>query len=403
MSTVTEKVPRKSIAHLTMWAHGGELHATCQITKANGAVWDGSATLKGERSMLGPTIAQTKSVMPTTATTVWTSLSDPLAAPKKKEVADEFKNCMELTISAGSALFTQLSKIGLEVILRKIDEMPEGSVLKISTDTAFFPWEILYPLKYSKDYSKELKEKNPLQPKLLWGYRYVIHYNLLPESEEGWESPVDEHQNGQAFVSLNLNPTIDEAFKEEPFKPIAFHQDFYNDRFVNGGGEIRKTGDEIRSQLLSDDNHATIIYLYCHGSSNEPFNPEIVEALELDKEVTIRPQSLEYDNTYARGPIVILNSCSSASQSPLSFSSFHSTFRSKRAMGIIGTTIQIPATFAAAFGKRLIEMYLDGVAIGIAIHQLRRELIMNDNPLGLFYSLQCPYDITAPSAEKATL
>ena len=67
-------------------------------------------------------------------------------------------------------------------------------------------------------------------------------------------------------------------------------------------------------------------------------------------------------------------------------------------MGIIGTTIEIPATFAAAFGRKLIEAYLKGIPIGTAIYKLRRELLDRDNPLGMFYSLQCPFYITAPAA-----
>ena len=65
-------------------------------------------------------------------------------------------------------------------------------------------------------------------------------------------------------------------------------------------------------------------------------------------------------------------------------------------MGMIGTTIAIPATFAAAFGKRLIEAYLDRVPIGHAVYIMRRELLDLSNPLGLFYSLQCPLYVTAP-------
>jgi hypothetical protein len=67
-------------------------------------------------------------------------------------------------------------------------------------------------------------------------------------------------------------------------------------------------------------------------------------------------------------------------------------------MGIIVTTIEIPATYAAAFGKKLIEAYLKGIPIGTAIYKLRQELLDRDNPLGMFYSLQCPFYITAPPA-----
>ena len=68
-------------------------------------------------------------------------------------------------------------------------------------------------------------------------------------------------------------------------------------------------------------------------------------------------------------------------------------------MGMIGTTIQIPATFAAAFGKKFIEAYLAGVPVARAIYELRRKLLDQNNPLGMFYSLQCLDYITAPAKE----
>ncbi len=402
MSIVVENASDPRSAELNVWLDGAEVRVSCRISGPVGGWWMSppSVRLNIDRGALANKIAQIKEVLPANVTAVWASLEDPLAAPKAGIVADEFKSCMERTISEGSALFTELSDNGLKTILKKLDEMPDGSRLTVNTDCAFFPWEILYPLDYSKDYPPDLKDKNPAQSELLWGYRFIVNYNLLPAGEEGWEPPVDEHANGPAFVSINLNPTIDNAFKTKKFKPIAFHQDFYNTRIVASGGEIWQTGVDIVNQLLSTNNQATMIYLYCHGSSSVPFSPGVVEQLEFDSTTNIKPSSLNFSNVYARGPIVILNSCSSGAQSPLSFSSFHSTFRKKGAMGIIGTAIQIPATFAAAFGKRLIEDYLDGVPIGIAIYRLRRELIRNDNPLGLFYSLQCPIYITAPTAGK---
>lgn len=65
-------------------------------------------------------------------------------------------------------------------------------------------------------------------------------------------------------------------------------------------------------------------------------------------------------------------------------------------MGIIGTSIEMPITFGAAFGCRLLEEYIKGVPLGVAIYALRRELVDKGNPLGLFYSLQCPIEVTAP-------
>jgi hypothetical protein len=403
MSNLLLNSTEKSVADLTLSSFGADVNVACRITKANGAKWDSGKIVPLNTGTLANKIAQVKEILPASATLVWASLAHPLDAPEPGVVAEEFESCMERTIGEGSALFTELSDNGLATILKKLNEMPDGSRLTINTDCAFFPWEILYPLDYSKDFPQPTKDANPPRRELLWGYRFIIDYNLLPTGAEGWEPPISAHENGPAFVSINLNPTIDKAFKGKPFQPIQFHQDFYDKRIGATAGEIWKAGTDIYKELLSMNNQATVIYLYCHGSSSVPFSPSIAEQLELDDTTSIKPSSLNLPNVYERGPIVILNSCSSGSQSPLSFSSFHSTFRKKGAMGIIGTSIPIPATFAAAFGTRLIQDYLDGIPIGIAIYGLRRELVLKNNPLALFYSLQCPIYVTAPKVEEQTL
>jgi hypothetical protein len=98
--------------------------------------------------------------------------------------------------------------------------------------------------------------------------------------------------------------------------------------------------------------------------------------------------------TYPRGPLVFLNSCSSGGFSPLGFSTFLTRFRDKQALGLITTSFTIPAAFAAVFGQRLIERYVAGERLGRALLALRRDLLKVGVPLGLFYSLHCPGDIT---------
>jgi hypothetical protein len=44
----------------------------------------------------------------------------------------------------------------------------------------------------------------------------------------------------------------------------------------------------------------------------------------------------------------------------------------------------------------LIARYTDHQPIGQALFSLRRELLARNNPLGLWYSLQCPLDVKAP-------
>lgn len=392
MSRPAEKVAPLA-AELYVWLDGGLVKASCQIP---GLRWTSPMGVRvGDSSLaLVDKVARVKNVLPANKTRIWKGLSDPLAPPAEGIVAQEFQECLERAATAGWELYTELSDNGLQAILEKINSMPDGSLLTVNTDCAFFPWEMLYPSAYSADVPAD--QRPALKKEEFWGYRFIISYNLLPTDSQGWEPPTDEHNSGPAFVSLNLNPTIDGDFKLNSFKPIAYHRDFFTQE-LSERGDLKATGGEITANLLSDENRATIIYLYCHGSSYVPFGTG-EEMLTLDALTNIKPATLRLkDNKYLRAPVVILNSCSSAAQSPLSFSSFHGAFRKKGAMGVIGTTIQIPGTFAAAFGRRLIEDYLAGVPLGVALQRLRRELLDRGNPLGLFYSLQCPPDITSPN------
>jgi hypothetical protein len=71
----------------------------------------------------------------------------------------------------------------------------------------------------------------------------------------------------------------------------------------------------------------------------------------------------------------------------------------KHALGVLGTTLPMPATFAAAFALKLIDNYVNyksiPVTIGNVLWSLRRDLIKKGNPLCLFYTLQCPLNATA--------
>ena len=347
---------------------------------------------------MGRKIDQLKKVLNSAQTAIWAGLMDPLGQPQNKIAADEFTNAMERVVTEGATLYRELSDLGFRTILQKIDStLKEGDRVKIQTDSGFLPWEILYPFEYNEEWPAGKKAQNPVRPQALWGYKFMTNHILMPTMDEGgWEAPLAEHQSGPAFISLNLNKTIEDAFTTRPFKPIDFHRKFYQSSLLNCG-QLLDDPESIKELLLAPNNKATIIYLYCHGRSTSLFDAA-GDQLELATGTIITPAFLD-DTKYQRGPIVVLNSCSSAATSPVSFSSFHKRFRVKRAMGIIGTTIEIPATFAAAFGKKLIEAYLAGIPIGTAIYTLRRELLDRNNPLGMFYSLQCPFYITAPAGE----
>lgn len=332
----------------------------------------------------------TKTLTPASQHYIWTEQVNPLTAEPTPERVASYEECMKYVAAAGSALYADLCEDErLKGILERVSALPSGSRLQIITDSAFIPWEILYPPFYYLD-------ENPtkIQPTEFWGARFTIESLLLGGSAE-YEAPLALHEGSAASVSFNLNPAIDDDFKT--YKPVA-EQAAAAARGLGPArtkAELNVGRDAIREMLGRKENAATLIYFYCHGANDVAFSARS-EVLEIDKRVYLEPAGLDRSVKFACGPIIFLNSCSSGAFSPLSFSSFLTRFKDKRALGLIATSFPVPATFAAGFGQALVEEYLAGRApVGDVLRGLRLRVLQEGNPLGLFYTLQCPLDATA--------
>lgn len=326
---------------------------------------------------------------------VWEVLEDPLGQPEDEGLKELMQDCVTRVLDAGSSMFRRLREDPDFVkVLAKVEALPDGSTLSIQTDCAYLPWEIMYPLNFNRERDTWTEAKFPVGQ--LWGNRFVIEV-LHADHNEDYKPPYQEHRNGRAFISLNLNPEIDTRFPG-PFKPAGSHEEFYKSHLAGSKlGDLHTNSAEVKEVLLADVNNPTVIYLYCHGSNSNPYYDNQDERLQLDATTFIDPDFIDNDHPFMRGPIVFLNSCASGSYSPLSFSNFLTKFKSRRALGLVATSFMMPATFASGFGQRLLADYIGGVFIGDALWELRSGLLKKGNPLGMFYSLQCPMHITAPA------
>ncbi|MDQ3685364.1 MAG: C25 family cysteine peptidase [Acidobacteriota bacterium] len=324
---------------------------------------------------------------------VWGLIEDPFNPPADEGVRKGLRKCMRLVATAGATLYSELcTDKDFADVLKRIDEdLQPGSLLSIRTDCAYLPWEILYPGKFQDGW----EDGSEPQIQKLWGSRFSIECLQMGWNKR-YKTPTRLHESSRPHLNLSLNTTIDEAFAGKSFLPVASHTAFEKEIRAKGFNvEVFDDGPEIKQMLRSENNNATLIYLYCHGQNDRPLVEDHVETLELDHVHSIQPTFLDDEIKYNRGPIIFLNSCSSAAFSPLSFGTFLSRFRDKQALGLIGTSFTIPAAFGAIFAQRLIRRYFDGEPLGEALFDIRRELLKLDVPLGLFYSLQCPADIKA--------
>lgn len=134
----------------------------------------------------------------------WLGIENPLAPAQNDDVKNIFLEQLSSTIKAGKRLYNYLSKIGLSDILEKINSMPDNTFLTIVTNFAFIPWEILIA---------NPQDDSIVAYKNLWGYRFVTNYELLHD-QGGFSPPNKQHKNGKPKINLNLNPQINEDFKQ---------------------------------------------------------------------------------------------------------------------------------------------------------------------------------------------
>jgi Peptidase family C25 len=168
--------------------------------------------------------------------------------------------------------------------------------------------------------------------------------------------------------------------------PVQIQKDFFD-------GELKQRGDYFDQyddilNIVRKPDPASLIYFFCHGTAKE---------LQFDKtRPKLTADNVEGGPDYPGWPIVFVNSCDAGNISPLSFYSFRTEFRKRKAAGLIAPFFPVPTMFAAMFANAFMTAYLNRQPVGQILLNLRRELLAKNNPLGLWYSLQCPLDIKAP-------
>jgi hypothetical protein len=265
----------------------------------------------------------------------------------------------------------------------------EGARISVSTDNIFLPWEILYPHPWPAHPTDEQRRARPLRPESFWGLRFAIETDK--RGIGSLTRLARKHRSSPRKVSLNLNPDIRLAGASPADQPAAVNEAWAKalerERLLDG---CQHDCQQMRRVLQDARTSATIVYLYCHG---QPPNPALQrpERLELDANCALEPADLDIGIPYECAPIIFLNSCSGALSSPLVLSSFLKQFRQRGALGMIGTSYDVPIAFGAHFGREIVGacLNLQG-SLAEAMRGLRRRHFQElGNPLPLFYTLQC--------------
>jgi hypothetical protein len=378
-------------AVLQLWGEGPQIEASLLI--------NGRATGRPAKAMsltsLATYLKQPQAdIEPVARHDVWLAAASPFTAVPP-DAQDDVLDCLAHVASAGSSLYETLRDNGLKAILGDINGLRDGARLRIDTDYVFLPWEIMYPEVFSHE--RWDGSAAAIDVRQFWGHRFVIETRLVPKESGHSQTPPSPRQQGPLDVSLNINNAIDGAFSTVKPKPAASHVDYYKKAKSTVKCELQQTGADIKTRLLAADNTASLIYLFCHGQSDQPFQPGHPETLEFDPNTSITPDFLNDKRRFAGQPVVVINSCSSGAFTPLALSTFLSRFLDRGAVGLISTTFPVPATSAAVIGQKLLDEYVLDRPLGATLWDMRRSSLATGNPIALFYTTQCDMDTTAPA------
>jgi hypothetical protein len=314
---------------------------------------------------------------------VWKSITEQLEIPDTPALRDAARECMRKAMTAGWTLYELLSTDPVfKRLLPKLNALPDKSRITFKTDGITFPWELLYPKQYVNGHPKENED-----PASFWGARFHIE-SLLVTTEDPEKLPADPEQPGSLFVSMGMNISIDEGWDRMP-APVALQKAYFQTELQKQkrGGYLDQY--EAIADTFRQPYPASLLYFFCHGDATK---------LEFDKlKDPIQPRDI-MGESYPGWPVVFLNACEAGNISPLSFYDFRTKFRAKKVFGLIAPSFPIPTLFAAMFARTFLDEYRKRRPLGEILFDLRRKLLERNNPLGLWYSLQCPLDVQAPSA-----
>lgn len=232
------------------------------------------------------------------------------------------------------------------------------------------------------------KDKTVVCPYGFWGFRHIIEQPTWPGGDAAFANLILQIKiPAQPVFAMPLASELQsiEPAHVQGMKDINF-------KFLNSFAEIEKA---LNSENEPPPLNPHILYFFCHGKYDSYQNPY----LQVGTDDALRPADLEewalkWDDSHG---LVFINGCHTVDLSPKDLSAIMSPFVKAHASGIIGTEITVHTFLAREFAQGFFKLLLPngnpGQKVGTIIRDLRLELLMKYNPLGLVYTPYCSADL----------
>jgi hypothetical protein len=297
---------------------------------------------------------------------------------------------------AGEKLFASIFQVdcddGLHRVAAKLRVLlTKPRHLAVTSRSLFIPWGMLYthPIE-----GKELEPDGANWDKRgFWGYQHIIQHS--PDTFD-LESEIRPDAAGKVALSINFDDRLSVALK---LPSIKDHIDFVST--LGGTACIHRT---TKNQLATVfiEQRATlerILYFYCHGHGSNVGGA--VSSISPHLKLKDGNVSASDFQTWAAKsnepklptrPLVIVNACQGGQMTTQFYESFASELLRQGAVGLIGAQIDVPAVFASAYGRLLLEDFFsrdkDNNRLGPLLRSVNQRMWkQHNNPLGLVYSL----------------
>jgi hypothetical protein len=259
-------------------------------------------------------------------------------------------------------------------------------------------------------HAKPWHQENVYCPYGFWGLKHVIEQppsvlRGLDDSGEGDLRDAEHEIPGGPQLSLAVAVTRDPALDPARVRDhLAKLQAIGRLKFDGAAPADDVT---LARALLAD---ATLVYFLCHGKNDAQSSKPYLE-IGLGNNLALHriyPKMVqEWANTAAlpnlrgwpkRRPLVCINGCHTADLRPEQLLNFVNAFVYAGASGVIGTEIGVQVPLAIEVAERLFEKLVAGLPVGVALYQVRWELVNKGNLLGLAYTLYALADLHIAAA-----
>jgi hypothetical protein len=299
---------------------------------------------------------------------------------------------------AGNMLFSLIFELKGNAELKQLGQklrtiMASGSrYLAVTSDELFLPWGMIYTHPIDKGKLKE--GGSNFEKEGFWGYQHIIQHNTRRFKFQ-FAIPPDD---GAVALSINFDEKIssDRALPAADRRLIASHLQFISE--LGRKPCIKRTKKiQLQQDFTTNRNRLErIIYFYCHGrGSTDADNFNLAETqLTLTDDAVSSYDFQTWSNSaeLPSNPLVFINACQGGQMTTLFYKSLARELLEEGAAGLVGAQIDIPAVFAAVYGRKVFKQFFARKKAPVRLGPLLKEINQyfwdkHNNPLGLVYSL----------------